>query len=109
MSKIKLLLCCLIALGIEVTASAQPRKDNDLPAGPMQAKARTACTICHDSHIIIQQRLSKAAWGKEVDKMIKWGASVNASDRDALADYFSENFGPDKTAYVAGRSVRSKH
>lgn len=109
MSKIKLLLCCVIAFGIEVTASAQSRKKQDLPPGPMQAKARTACTICHDSHILIQQRLSKAAWGKEVDKMIKWGAIVDASDRDALVDYFSENFGPDKTAYVAGRSARSKH
>jgi len=109
MWKIKLLLCCVIALGIEVTAAAQSQHDNDLPAGPMQAKARTGCTICHDSQIIVQQRLSKAAWGKEVDKMINWGAIVNASDRDALVDYFSENFGPHKTAYVAGRSARSKH
>jgi hypothetical protein len=71
----------------------------------MQNKARTGCITCHDAHIILQQRLSKAAWGKEVDKMIKWGAIVNASDRDSLVDYFSTNLPPDKPAYLAQRSA----
>src|SRR5579863_9850056 len=48
----------------------------DLPPGPMQAKATTACLECHEARIILQQRLSKAAWTKEVDKMTKWGAIV---------------------------------
>ncbi|MFZ2083926.1 MAG: hypothetical protein WAU92_05495, partial [Candidatus Sulfotelmatobacter sp.] len=39
----------------------------DLPAGPMQAKATTACLECHEARIILQQRLSRAAWTKEVD------------------------------------------
>ena len=43
-----------------------------------------------------EQRLSKAAWTKEVDKMIKWGAVVDASDHDALVDYLSGNFGVDR-------------
>ena len=30
----------------------------------------TACLECHDAAVIVQQRLSKAAWTKEVDKMI---------------------------------------
>ena len=41
----------------------------------MQGKATTACLECHEARIILQQRLSKAAWTKEVDKMTKWGAS----------------------------------
>jgi hypothetical protein len=68
----------------------------DLPSGPAQAKARTACLECHDASIIVQQRLSKAAWTKEVDKMIKWGALVEAADRDSFIDYLSTNFPPDK-------------
>jgi hypothetical protein len=68
----------------------------DLPAGPMQAKARTACLECHESRIILQQRLSKKVWTKEVDKMIKWGAVVDPNDRDAFIDYLSVNFAPDK-------------
>jgi hypothetical protein len=77
---------------------------NELPAGPMQEKATTACTECHESRIIVQQRLSKAAWTKEVDKMAKWGALVEPQDRDALIDYLSANFGVDKAPYVAERT-----
>src|SRR5678815_4831564 len=73
---------------------------SSLPAGPMQAKANTACLECHDAPIIAQQRLSKAAWTKEVDKMVKWGALVDPQDRDPLIDYFSANFGVDQKEYV---------
>jgi len=71
----------------------------ELPPGAMQAKATTACLECHEARIILQQRLSKAAWAKEVDKMTKWGAVVDPSDRDALIDYLSTNFSADKPAY----------
>lgn len=81
------------------------QSDSELPAGPMQAKATTACTECHEARIIVQQRLSKAAWTKEVDKMTKWGALVDAQDRDALIDYLSANFGVDKGPYVAERTA----
>jgi len=80
-----------------------------LPAGDMQKKAQAACTRCHDSSIIVQQRLSRAAWTKEVDKMVKWGAILNPSDRDPLIEYFSTNFPPEKTPYVPPRSARAKH
>jgi hypothetical protein len=51
----------------------------------------------------LQQRLSKAAWTKEVDKMIKWGAVVDPKDRDALIDYLSTNLSADKAAEAASR------
>ena len=76
----------------------------NLPPGTMQQKATTACTECHEGRIILQQRLSKAAWTKEVDKMIKWGALVDETDHDALIDYLSTNFGVDQPAYQAPRS-----
>jgi hypothetical protein len=79
----------------------------DLPAGPMQAKATTSCLECHEARIILQQRLSKAAWTKEVDKMIKWGAVVDAADHDALIDYLSTNFSPDQPAYEPPRTSSS--
>ena len=68
----------------------------DLPSGAMQAKATTSCLECHEGRIIVQQRLSKAAWTKEVDKMVKWGAVVDAQDHDPLIDYLSANFNPDQ-------------
>jgi hypothetical protein len=74
----------------------------------MQAKATTACLECHEARIILQQRLSKAAWTKEVDKMVKWGAVVDPNDRDALIDYLSANFSPDKPAYEPPRTSGAK-
>jgi hypothetical protein len=80
----------------------------DLPSGSMQTKATAACTECHEARIILQQRLSKAAWTKEVDKMAKWGALVDPADRDALIDYLSTNFSPDKPGYEPQRTSGGK-
>jgi hypothetical protein len=88
-------------------AAHTPKPTEDLPPGPMQAKAITSCQECHEARIIVQQRLSKTAWTKEVDKMIKWGAVVDANDRDALIDYLSTNFSVEKPAYEPSRSSRS--
>src|SRR5437660_1691055 len=82
---------------------AQTPSPSELPEGPLQAKAVTACTECHEARIVVQQRLSKAAWTKEVDKMMKWGAVVEPQDRDALIDYLSGNFPANKPEYVADR------
>jgi hypothetical protein len=80
----------------------------DLPAGAMQTKATAACLECHEARIILQQRLSKAAWTKEVDKMTKWGAVVDPADRDSLIDYLSSNFSPDQPAYQPPRTSAGK-
>jgi hypothetical protein len=72
----------------------------------MKEKVTTACTECHESRIILQQRLSKAAWTKEVDKMTKWGAVVDSADRDAFIDYLSTNFPADKAPYQAPRMTK---
>ncbi len=82
---------------------AQAPQSPDLPAGEMQARARTACLECHEARIILQQRLNKGAWTREVDKMIKWGALVDPKDRDSLIDYFSVNFPPQKASEPAVR------
>jgi hypothetical protein len=92
----------ICAAGISAAASSP---NEELPAGPMQEKAADACLSCHEARIIVQQRLSKAAWTREVDKMAKWGAPVDPADRDALIDYFSANFGPDQPAYVAPKTT----
>jgi len=100
----------LALTGFSLAQSSGPEKVTaDMPAGPMQAKATTACTECHEARIILQQRLSKAAWTKEVDKMTKWGAVVEATDRDALIDYLSTNFSPDQPAYEPQRTAADKN
>ena len=93
----------ILAIALAATALAQSPNEQ-LPAGAAKDKAEAACLTCHEARIIVQQRLGKAAWVKEVDKMIKWGAEVDAKDRDALIDYLSTSFGPDQPAYEAPRS-----
>lgn len=84
----------LFALGATAWAQTSAPK---LPAGPVVEKVQTTCTECHDANIIIQQRLDKKQWTKEVDKMTKWGALVDAADRDGFIEYLSTHFGPDNT------------
>jgi len=99
----------LMAFGSTLAAAQSTLKPTeDLPPAPMQQKTTTACTECHEARIIVQQRLSKAAWTKEVDKMIKWGAVVDDGDRDPLIDYLSSNFNTDKPAYIAPRTSSGK-
>jgi hypothetical protein len=95
----------LLALGSLSLLRAQ---SPELPAGPLQAKVTTACTECHESRIISQQRLSKGAWTKEVDKMIKWGAVVDPADRDSFIEYLSVNFPPGKAPGQMPRVVAAK-
>jgi hypothetical protein len=79
-----------------------------LPPGAIAQKVTTSCTECHESRIISQQRLSKPAWGKEVDKMIRWGAVVDSADRDPFIDYLSTNFPADEAPEVMPRAVAPK-
>ena len=103
------ILFLIAAISIPISGAGQKssvaKPSEDLPAGAMQAKATTACLECHEARIILQQRLSKAAWTKEVDKMVKWGAVVDPADRDALIDYLSFNFSPEKPAYEPPRTA----
>jgi hypothetical protein len=100
MWKADILMAAALACAIP-SLQAQPAA---LPPGPMQQKAQTACLECHDAHIIVQQRLDRKLWSKEVDKMIRWGALVDPKDRDALVDYLSEHFSPGKPPYQPERT-----
>ena len=71
------------------TTSAQ-----ELPKGDGRDLVAARCLTCHESDLIAQQRLSPAAWGREVDKMIRWGAAVEGSDRDAIVAYLAGRFSP---------------
>jgi mono/diheme cytochrome c family protein len=49
-----------------------------------------SCQPCHSLRLVESQRLSTAAWQKEVDKMIGWGAVV--PDRQLVVNYLSEHY-----------------
>jgi mono/diheme cytochrome c family protein len=66
----------------------------ELPAGPGRDEVMRRCIACHETDMIAQQRLSPAAWGREVDKMTGWGAGVEAAERDAIIAYLARHFAP---------------
>ena len=61
-----------------------------------QKEAGLACTSCHSLRLVQSQRLSKAAWNKELDKMSGWGTKI--TDREAVLEYLVANYGDDKPA-----------
>ncbi len=94
-----------VLLSLALAAAAQSSSNEQLPSGSAKEKAETACLTCHEARIIVQQRLTKAAWTKEVDKMIKWGADVDPKDHDLLVDYFSSALPADQAAYEAPKTM----
>ncbi len=58
------------------------------------ASFRATCGACHEDDLIRQQRLTRADWDREIEKMIGWGSRLNDEDRAGFLDYLSGNFGP---------------
>jgi cytochrome c553 len=77
----------------------------DLPAGDGRTAVTARCLGCHEADLITQQRLSRAGWVREVDKMIRWGAVVEAPEREAMLDYLAAHFGRPAAASVASTSL----
>lgn len=57
-----------------------------------EAVFKEACRVCHDDDISAQQRLTAAGWGREVDKMVRWGAKVSAVEKPALVAYLTSRW-----------------
>jgi len=76
---------------------AQPSGSNIAqPAGSSIAQPaglQTACGVCHGDDVIRQQRLTRAQWDRELNKMTGWGAKVNADERDGILNYLFGNYG----------------
>lgn len=83
----------VVALVLTPTARAQ-----DLPAGPGREIVAKRCLTCHDGDLIAAQRLSRAAWTRSVDKMVRWGAVVEADERDLMLGYLAAHFAPTPVA-----------
>jgi quinohemoprotein amine dehydrogenase alpha subunit-like protein len=80
--------CCALGLSLHAT----PKQD--LPVGVGADVVRAKCVLCHEADLIVQQRLSRAGWTREVDKMIRWGAVVNDAEKEALVSYLAGRYHP---------------
>jgi mono/diheme cytochrome c family protein len=81
MKKIKML---ILSAGLSVSCLAA-----DVDAAGKAAMKRE-CVACHSLRLVESQRLSATAWGKEIDKMMGWGAVV--SDKQLLLDYLAAEY-----------------
>jgi mono/diheme cytochrome c family protein len=66
----------------------------DLPPGEGEQVLRTRCLSCHGADLITAQRLTDGGWGRELDKMSRWGATLTAAERTALVAYLARYFAP---------------
>jgi hypothetical protein len=92
------------ALIVAALASFAWALDPQLAQRGRQEEQR-ACTPCHSLRLVDSQRLSAAAWGKELDKMQRWGAVI--TDRQLLLDYLSQEYPDTKPVPAPERSVEA--
>jgi cytochrome c5 len=52
------------------------------------------CLVCHEVDLTEAQRLTKQGWTREVDKMIRWGATVTDTEKEPLVEYLAKTYGP---------------
>jgi mono/diheme cytochrome c family protein len=87
------LLKLFVAVGFALTAIFDVRlvaQDAPaLPPGPSSQLVASKCLTCHGADLILQQRLARTGWIRELDKMIRWGATMSETERDAAADYLA--------------------
>jgi hypothetical protein len=70
----------------------RPNTSKTLPDGRGKDVFQVSCMSCHDESPVTALRRDRAAWNREVDKMIQWGAYVPASRKDELIDYIMSAF-----------------
>jgi cytochrome c1 len=83
----------------------------ELPEGEGAGLVKEKCLGCHEADLIVQQRLSHAAWTREVEKMIRWGAQATDAEKQTMVNYLAVHFGvrpvftPSASSLERGRAV----
>jgi sulfite oxidase len=69
---------------------------SEMAAAPpvLSAPVQSSCIGCHGEDMIAGQKLTRAQWEREVDKMTRWGAAVKPEDRETIIDFLLSHFGP---------------
>lgn len=71
---------------------ARPNTAKTLPEGKGKDVIQTSCMSCHDDTPMAAQKLDRAGWVREIDKMIRWGALVPDARKEDVLEYLLTNF-----------------
>jgi cytochrome c5 len=82
----------LLVLALTVATLAEPARPQDAQHTRAAEILNNKCLVCHEIDLIKQQRLSRTGWTREVDKMIRWGASISDAEKEPLLDYLAASF-----------------
>ena len=55
---------------------------------------RSKCLGCHTEDLIVQQRLTRAGWDREIAKMERWSVPLSTPERSQVLAYLADRFGP---------------
>jgi DMSO/TMAO reductase YedYZ molybdopterin-dependent catalytic subunit len=84
-------------VGVDVVKQPSEISPPPQPSGSSLAPPsayKNACLVCHDEDVIRQQRLTRAQWDREINKMTGWGAKVGDENRTGFLDDLSGSYGP---------------
>ena len=83
-----------VAQKVEVEVSNNAPAHAAAETKPLQQPAgyKAACLTCHDEGMMVQQRLTRAQWDRELNKMTGWGAPVKPEDREGILKYLADQF-----------------
>lgn len=87
-------------------AIAQFATAADIDLDAAKKEEQRECIACHGLRFIHTQRLSRAAWQKELDKMEAWGAVMK--DKQLLLNYLASEYSDAKPIPQPALSANGK-
>lgn len=91
------------------TAMAAAEKPDHLPDDKSRALVETTCTKCHSAKLLLQQRLSRAAWDRTITVMQERNGlwDLEPPVRKEILDYLEKHFAPSAQDSMDGLGPRS--
>ncbi len=81
-----------LAPGLTELQEVSTPDPEDLARG--QRIVESACSICHDYHLVEEQRLSREDWGYVIQAMLANGSDLSDREIPFALDYLSTAFSP---------------
>jgi DMSO/TMAO reductase YedYZ molybdopterin-dependent catalytic subunit len=80
------------AVRVNVGGTPRIQAPNPAPEKDAPSAYKQTCLACHGEEAIVQQRLSRVQWEREIEKMQRWGARVTPENKSLLLEYLSSRF-----------------